>query len=180
MPGVPVTAEVIETDRLRLTPLVPADADAMVEVLGDVRMHTFTGGAPLSQAQLQDRYRRLAVGHSADRSQLWWNWIVRVAADGEPVGTVQATVTSDHSSAAVAWEVGVRWQGRGFASEAAVALVDWLIVVGVPTIEAFIHPDHVASAAVARRAGLESTGEVVDGEVRWLRSSSGHLPSRGP
>ena len=34
----------IVTSRLTLTPLVEEDAEAMVEVLGDVRMYEFTGG----------------------------------------------------------------------------------------------------------------------------------------
>ena len=36
----------IETARLVLTPLVASDAEAMVDVLADERMHEFTGGHP--------------------------------------------------------------------------------------------------------------------------------------
>lgn len=38
------------------------------------------------------------------------------------------------------------------------------------TVIAHIHPDHLASAAVARAAGLAPTAEMQDGEVRWRRS----------
>jgi len=38
---------------------------------------------------------------------------------------------------------------------------------GVTRIDAHVHPDHAASAAVARSIGLARTGEVVDGEERW-------------
>jgi RimJ/RimL family protein N-acetyltransferase len=152
-----------------LTPLVAADADAMVDVLGDQRMHDFTGGRPLTLDELRSRYKRLAVGHSPDSTELWFNWIVRLDVDGKPVGAMQATVAANDSRADVAWEIGVPWQGRGVASEAATAIVNWLIDHDVFLIRAFVHPDHVASARVAARAGLEPTSEIVDGEVLWCR-----------
>jgi RimJ/RimL family protein N-acetyltransferase len=80
---------------------------------------------------------------------------------------VQATVAADGLLADVAWEVGVPWQGRGIASEGAGALVGWLVERGVADIRACIHPQHEASAAVAARAGLAATSDVVDGEVVW-------------
>ena len=71
--------------------------------------------------------------------------------------------------AEVAWVVGVPWQGHGYASEAAAALVDWLAQTGVATVIAFVHPGHAASSAVARRIGLGPTEELVDGELVWRR-----------
>lgn len=38
---------------------------------------------------------------------------------------------------------------------------------GVRTVTAHIHPAHLASAAVARAAGLAPTDEWQDGEIRW-------------
>jgi RimJ/RimL family protein N-acetyltransferase len=85
------------------------------------------------------------------------------------VGAMQATVATDRSSGDVAWEVGVPWQGQGIASEAAAAVVEWLVGEGVRTIVAHIHPAHHASARVAARAGLSPTTDVVDGETVWRR-----------
>jgi len=85
---------------------------------------------------------------------------------GELVGTVQATVTG--SAAELAWVVAVPHQGRGFAREAATAVRDRLRDDGVTRFTAHIHPDHVASAAVARALGLSSTSTLVDGEIRWI------------
>jgi RimJ/RimL family protein N-acetyltransferase len=167
--GDPLTPSTLVTDRLTLDPLVAADADAMFSVLDDERMHEFTGGHPLTLDELRSRYERLAVGHSADTSELWFNWIVRTTVDSSPVGVMQATVAADGSSAEVAWEVGVSWQRRGIASEAARAVVTWLVEHDVPVIRACVHPDHTASQRVAARAGLEPTNELDDGEVVWQR-----------
>jgi RimJ/RimL family protein N-acetyltransferase len=165
----PPAASTIVTSRLTLTPLVEEDADTMVEVLVDERLYEFTGGRPLTLSELRLRYQRLAVGHSSAHTEMWLNWIVRMTVDERPVGAMQATIAADGSSADVAWEVGVPWQGRGIASEAATAVVEWLLDHNVPLIRALIHPEHGASARVAARAGLEPTTEIVEGEVVWHR-----------
>jgi RimJ/RimL family protein N-acetyltransferase len=162
---------VIRTERLELSPLREDDATEMAVVLGDERLHEFTGGSPASADQLRDRFRRLAAG-SGRPDQTWLNWIVRLAATGEAVGTVQATVTADgdRRTASVAWVIGVPWQDAGFASEAATALVAWLSGAcgpGAAAITASIHPRHHASERVAGRAGLVSTDREGDGERVW-------------
>jgi RimJ/RimL family protein N-acetyltransferase len=165
----PSDAGVIETERLVLQPLRSEDADDMVDVLADERLHEFIGGRPQTLDELRDRYRRLAAG-SPHADQVWLNWIARRRSDAQAVGTVQATLTDRQGTwtAEVAWVVGVDFQGRGFASEAAQALVAWLQHRGVATVEAHIRADHGASAAVATRAGLRPTADEVDGEQVWI------------
>jgi RimJ/RimL family protein N-acetyltransferase/GNAT superfamily N-acetyltransferase len=164
--------ENLATARLELVPLRPADADAMVAVLGDERLYTFTGGRPPSLDELRGRYQRMATGRSADGTEEWRNWIIHSRADDQLVGTVQATIHQQEASADVAWVVGTPWQGHGFASEAAGAVVGWLEARGVTTITAHVHPDHHASAAVAAKIGLLATGEIEDGEQVWRRTIS--------
>jgi RimJ/RimL family protein N-acetyltransferase len=141
-----------------LEPLRVHHADEMVGVLADPALYAFTGGAPPSQGELQARYAR-QVGHRG-----WLNWIVRQ--QGVAVGTVQATVEGDVAD--LAWVIGTAHQGRGLATEAARAAMSWLRAEGVKTFRAYIHPDHAASAGVARKLGLQPTDVVHDGEIRWL------------
>jgi RimJ/RimL family protein N-acetyltransferase len=159
----------VVTRRLILTTLTVEDADELVHVLGDDRLHEFIGGHPVSLDALRDRYRHLVAG-PAEPSETWLNWIVRVKQDQVAVGTVQATIsarTDGQSSASVAWVIGTRWQNKGYATEAAGALVDWLRSHGVDDVIAHIHPDHHASGLVAERAGLQPTDEQHDGETVW-------------
>ena len=151
-----------------LTPLLVDDADEMVEVLADPALHEFTGGEPATLDQLRDRYRSFVRGSGRD-TELWLNWIVRRRDDDAAIGTLQATVMNpdDKPAAFVAWTTGVDWQGQGYATEATIAVVQWLEDHGVDSILAHIHPDHAASAGVATRAGLRPTEGVVDGEVVW-------------
>jgi len=157
------------TEWLDLEPLVAEHAAELGPLLDDVALHKFTGGKPLSPADLAARYARLAHRRSPDGSQLWGNWVMRVRATGVAAGTVQATVPAagpDAGPALVAWVVAGQAQGRGYAKEAACSLVlrlhesGWLVV-------AYIHPGHLASQHVARAAGLSPSSEFQDGETRW-------------
>jgi RimJ/RimL family protein N-acetyltransferase len=156
----------ITTERLRLDPLQVEDADEMVAVLDDERLHEFTGGRPATLAELRTHYGRLLAG-SPNTEEVWLNRIVRRGRDSQAVGTVQATLRDGGETALVAWVIGLEWQKQGFASEAARALVDWLREQGVHQFVARIHPAHVASGEVAARAGLEPTEEEVSGEQVW-------------
>ena len=108
---------------LSLVPLAVADADEMVGVLSADALYAFTGGSPPGLDELRKRYARLTVGRSPDGSQEWCNWIVRREVGGQAVGYVQATIMDGGARAGIAWVIGLDWQGRGYASEAARALV---------------------------------------------------------
>ena len=160
--------EVIGTERLILLPLRPEHAEEMTGVLSDPALYAFIGGAPPELRGLRSRYERWASG-SPDPGVSWCNWVVESRADDCLTGTVQATVTHSAAgdSAEIAWIVGTAWQGRGIATEAARGLVSWLRSRPVREVVAHVHPEHLASAAVARAAGLAPTDRMHDGEVRW-------------
>ncbi|MFD3530064.1 GNAT family N-acetyltransferase [Streptomyces sp. NPDC058664] len=168
-----VPTAIVRTARLDLVPLAVAHADEMAGVLADPALHTFIGGAPLTAPELRARYERLVAG-APDPATVWANWVVRLRAEGRLTGTVQATVTDGGRAAEIAWVIGTDWQGRGIAREAAEGLVGLLVERGVRTVVAYVHPDHTASAAVARAAGLAPTDRVEDGEIRW----EGPAPAR--
>ena len=151
-----------------LVPLQAEDADELCDVLDDDRLHEFIGGRPASRLELHDRFVLLAAG-SPRAGETWLNWVVRRRFDSQAVGTVQATIRSvdGEKIARLGWMIGVKWQNQGFASEAAVALVQWVRRQGVEDIGANIHPDHEASAMVAARAGLRQTEEEFEGERVW-------------
>jgi RimJ/RimL family protein N-acetyltransferase len=151
----------VRTARLTLEPLRVEHATEMVAVLADPRLYEFIGGAPPSEDELRAAYAR-RVAHPG-----WLNWIVR--ADANAIGAVQATVTGQ--VAELAWVIAPAHQGRGLATEAARAVQEHLRAQGITEFQAHIHPDHPASAAVARRLGLEPTDIVQDREVRWVGRS---------
>lgn len=161
--------EPIPSKRLRLEPLTTGHAAEMVNVLADPSLYEFIGGKPPTLEQLQRRYAAQVVGHSTDKSQWWLNWIVALSDPRRPIGYVQATVErrADALEANIAWVISPHFQGRGLASEAAAAMIRWLTAGGVERFVAHVHPNHPASAAVARNLDLRPTEVVEDGEVRW-------------
>lgn len=159
----------LRTARLVLTPLEVNDADEMVGVLADVALYRFTGGEPPTVEQLTRRYQRQVAG-SLDPGEQWHNWIVRLASTNAAIGTVQATVTQGRAD--IAWLIGVAWQNRGYASEAASSMCTWLRGQGVFDLAAHIHPDHEMSGRVAIAVGLRRT-PVIDAEGECVWSSVG-------
>lgn len=159
-----VTPE-LATERLVLSPLSEDDAREMVGVLSDAALYRYTGGRPPDLDELRVRYRNQVAG-PRDSDEVWHNWVMRLAGARGAIGFVQATVQGDHAD--VAWVVAPAWQRRGYATEAARAMCDWLESDGVRSLTAHIHPDHVASNVVAERLGLTRTGEMdADGEAVW-------------
>ncbi len=140
-------------------------------MLAGDELYTFIGGTPPTLDELRAQYEHQAAGHSADGTEAWHNWIIRPRPDGQAVGFVQATIREDRRQAEIAWVVGLKWHGRGYATEASLAVVASLEALGVMRITANIGPGHVASESVARRIGLQPTNEMVDGERVWERNS---------
>ena len=164
------TAETIETVRLTLEPMRVEHAGEMADVLADPRLYEYVGGTPPSAAQLGTRYALQVAGHSPDGRHRWLNWVVRERATGAAVGTVQATVNivDAPKEAEIAWVIGTAYQRRGYATEAAGAMVAWLRSQGTATVIAHIHPGHEASMGVARHLGLTATDVIEGGETRWV------------
>ncbi|MFJ6567707.1 GNAT family N-acetyltransferase [Streptomyces sp. NPDC091292] len=168
-PRIPATE--LATRRLDLLPLQVEHADEMAGVLSDPALHTFIGGAPEPPDALRARYHRMVTG-SPDPAVSWCNWVLRLRDETCLAGTVQATIgpSPDGRQAEIAWVVGTRWQGRGLAKEAAMALTAWLERQPIDVVVAHVHPDHEASAAVATACGLTPTDRTQDGEIRWERT----------
>ena len=168
------TPEPLTAARLMLEPLSVKHATSMVDVLAASSLYDFTGGEKPSLKQLENRYAAQVVGHSEDGSQWWLNWVVIQRDERQPVGFVQATVANDGAQlvADIAWMISPSWQGRGFASEAAQAMLEWLRSRGVHRFTAHIHPANRASMHVAQNQGLCATLSEKDGETRWQTHSS--------
>jgi RimJ/RimL family protein N-acetyltransferase len=163
-----VRAEPLTAPRLELEPLREDHASELARVLDDPALYAFTGGAPSTEDELRVRFARQALERSPDGTRGWLNWVVRDRATHEAVGTLQATVYDDGRIAELAWVIATSRQGEGLATEAAAAVQDALRAEGVTTFVAHIHPGHAASAAVARRLGLQPTQPRDDGEIRWV------------
>ncbi|WMY79703.1 GNAT family N-acetyltransferase [Citricoccus sp. I39-566] len=161
--------ERVESKRVVLDPLTVQHAPEMLPVLADPSIYEFIGGTPPTLEQLHRLYGVQSLGHSDDNAQWWLNWVVCLRRPRRAVGYMQATVERRAGvlEANIAWVISPAFQGRGLATEATASMIVWLTASGVDRYVAYIHPDHAASAAIARKQGLRPTSVVEDGEVRW-------------
>jgi RimJ/RimL family protein N-acetyltransferase len=158
------------TERLALEPVLPAHAAELAPLLDDPGLHEFIGGEPLTEAELEARYQRLATRRSADGEHIYGHWVLRIRDTKAAIGWVEATLPAAGpvaGAAEVAWVLSKPGQGKGYAAEAALSLVERLRAGGWAVV-AYVHPEHRASQRVARETGLRPTDAVVDGEVRWV------------
>lgn len=157
----------LTTARLRLDALRVDDAAEMTAVLSSRELYEFIGGEAPDEANLRRRYQSQTAGSSPDGSQDWLNWIVRIGSSGAAVGYTQASIDRRTATGELSWVIGIDWQGRGYAVEAARAMAEALRAAGTRRLIAHVHPEHGASQRVAAAAGMVATDRTLDGEVEW-------------
>ncbi len=156
----------IPSRRLELVPVTAAHAQAMFPLLAREELYRqIGGGPPESMADLEQWFRLLETRRSPDGEECWLTWILFTEGGRDAVGYVQATIHGGNAD--LAWLVGVPWQGRGYAREAASALVNWLRAHGIGKISAQIKPGYGASEKIAESAGLRPSGQFHEGEEIW-------------
>lgn len=145
--------KILETSRLRLREMVPADLDFVAMMLGnpDVsryyeRRFTRSDAEEWLDRQL-DRYRR--DGHGL--------WLVTDREDDAPLGQVGLALQEVEGERLpeVGWLLHRPFWGRGYATEAGAAVRDaafgrWRY----PRVISLIRPENVPSQRVAQRIGM--------------------------
>ncbi len=95
-----------------------------------------------------------------------FRWAVRLLATGDFVGAVGFNTLGPCSE--YAYHQHPDFWGQGLMTEASQAALGWLrLRPDAREIEAFIDPDNQGSINLARRLGLQPTGETSDGAERY-------------
>jgi RimJ/RimL family protein N-acetyltransferase len=101
----------LHAGHLVLEPQVAGHAAAMFLVLSDPAIYEFENAPPESQCWLEQRFAKLESRHSADGTEQWLNWVIRLPSGGL-AGYVQATVTKKFV-AYIAYEIASKfWRQR--------------------------------------------------------------------
>ncbi|WP_326833909.1 GNAT family N-acetyltransferase [Amycolatopsis rhabdoformis] len=152
----------LTTERLRLRTLTEADTDAVVAVFADPAMSRFFAADFSDPEQARAMVaRRLA--YSGPEGQGHWV-IEHVEHPGEVIGVAHLRPSSELPGevAELGYYIAAKHAGKGFATEAARALVDHgLTTLGLPAVWALVHEDNAASLAVTRRLGFLDVGSGV-------------------
>lgn len=157
-----------ETERLRLEPLCASHAAELFEILSDERMYRFVPqDPPATLAALARRFALLEIRRSPDGGEDWLNWVLRSKSEGGCLGCVQVTIRRD-GRAQLAYELGVLYWGRGFATEACGCVIDALFDDGIPEVWAELDTRNLASIRLLerlrfRRSTLRRNADVFKG-----------------
>lgn len=158
-----MTAPVVETERLRLRGHRLADFEPMLQMWGDAGVTRFIGGKPSTRDEVWSRLLRY-VGHWAVLG--YGYWAVEEAASGTYVGEIgfadfkRDMQPSFEGIPELGWALAPAAQGKGYATEAVRAAVDWgRGHFSGARIVCMISPENAPSIRVAEKCGFRQFGE---------------------
>ncbi len=148
---------IVQTDRLALVELEPADAPFMLALLisrgfidniGDRGIRDLEGAAGYIE-RVRDSYAVNGFGL----------WRCDLKSSGAPIGVCGLVKRDGLEHADVGYALLERFWGHGYATEAAAACLDYgRAVLGLSTIVAIATPANVGSIAVLRKIGMRDAG----------------------
>lgn len=154
-----------------LDALVEGDRASVVALAPFEIPEGFPYGADFADAAGVLRFRRDQLAMDPER----FPWSVRAVVlrdEGRMVGYVNfhgppgVNDIAAPDAAELGWSVFPAERGRGYATEVALALMDWATrVQGVRRFISATTPENAASLRVHKKLGFERTGEVVEGEI---------------
>ena len=150
--------DAMETERLVLRMFRETDTDPYAEMLGDPEVMRFLGGGgPMPRAEAW-RNMAMVLGHWHLRG--YGMWAVEEKASGEMVGRVGCWRPEGWPGLEVGWTLRRSFWGRGYATEAARASMNYAFGALAQTrVISLIAPENVNSIRVAERLGEKPVGE---------------------
>jgi RimJ/RimL family protein N-acetyltransferase len=144
----------LETARLTLRPLAAEDFDAWAAFMATEESR-FIGGPQARSAA----WRGFMTVAGAWAMQGYAMFSVIERASGRWIGRVGPWVPEDWPGTEVGWGLTTDAYGRGYATEAAIATIDWAFdALGWSEVIHCIAPDNEASQRVAARLGAVNRG----------------------
>ena len=155
----------ITSDRLLLRAWRDDDADFLLDLESRWDVVRFLGARPSMMSTREEALasivRRRAVDHPVHGI-----WAITVAADGRPVGNLllkpiplsAGEPSGDREDVEIGWHLHPDAWGRGYATEAAGAVLDDAFSRGLARVLAVTRPENHASQAVCRRLGMTHLG----------------------
>jgi len=117
---------ILTTQRLALEPLQVAHAESLFPGFADERLYDYFDEMPHANiAALRADYARVLAGPRDHPTERWVNYAVRESATDTYLGFIQTSVFPN-DYAYLAYFVFTPYQGKGFAREACVAVLDHL------------------------------------------------------
>lgn len=154
--------ERIAGGRVLLRPPRPSDERGYFELLRDPAVERWLRPPPLRFGDAEIR-ELLAEDVAHWEGAEFGLWALVEAGGGRLIGRagVRRNVIGGEWRNELAWAVAPAWQGRGLATEAALAGRRLAASLRLGEVVAIVLPENLASRRVAEKAGLREDGQVV-------------------
>jgi ribosomal-protein-alanine N-acetyltransferase len=164
--------EVLKTPRLALRHLTEDDAPFVLELLNEPGFIDNIGDRGVRDLEGARRYVTEGPGASYQRNGFGL-WLTALRETGEPVGICGLVKREGLEDADIGYAFLQRFWGRGYAREAAKAVLDHARqVIGLPKVVAITTPGNAGSIAVLEKIGLRFEGLIKlpghDGESSYF------------
>ncbi|WP_372570481.1 GNAT family N-acetyltransferase [Ruegeria jejuensis] len=174
-----VTIPTLETERLTLRAPKMSDFEAYAAFCGSDRSAGV--GGPFTRVQALDRLSAL-IGQWHLRG--YGRWMIADNASDEPLGVAGLFYREDWPEPEIAWSVFASAEGRGIATEAALASRTYAYdVLGWETVISCMMSDNARSVAVAKRMGARPEAPIqhpLFGEMQvWRHLSPDQIENGG-
>ena len=155
---------VLTTERLVVRQKRPEDAVALHGVFGDPEVMRHLGG-PMGTPARTEAFVAQHIAHQELHGFSMWSLIER--ASGLLIGDVG--YLAYEGGVEIGWHLRRAAWGRGFATEAATACLDYgLTTLGLRTVSAFVEDANTRSIRVIERLGMTLVrSEAGDGVPAW-------------
>lgn len=159
----------LETSRLTLRPFVAEDFDAMHEMRADAEVARYLYQGPLSEDETRQLLTKKISDSAWAREGDWLSAAVVERASGTTVGDIGLEWLSERDrTAEIGFVFDPRHQGKGFATEAAGALIDWAFTsAGIHRVIGRTESRNSASARVLEKLGMRLEAHFVENE--WVK-----------
>ena len=159
--------EPLVTERLRLRLQAEADVDDVYAWKSDPDVARYQLYEPLSR---EDVEKRVAVASTTSRLEDAGDWIelaIELTAESRVIGSIYFTLTQD-SGAEIGWALTAAYHGRGYAREAATAVLELAFGrLELHRVVAELDPRNAASIRLCERLGMRHEAQFV--ENMWFK-----------
>jgi RimJ/RimL family protein N-acetyltransferase len=155
----------LETERLVLRPYEAGDFDFLYRLQSDPEVVRWLYNDTRDEAETRTLLERKVA---ATELREEGDWMACVVVADAPIGDVGFHwLSREHRTGEIGFMFDPHTQGRGYATEAARALVDWAFAAGFHRVIGRTEARNAASARVLEKLGMRLEGRLVENE--WVK-----------
>lgn len=163
------TFPTLRTPRLILREIVPSDADAILNIRGDIRVTRLNSGIPMqSLDEARDLIEKAQQAYD-DHRRIDWGIVLETAPDAGVIGRIGYNYwLRQDRRASIGYDLGYAFWGKGIMTEAVRAVVRFgFEQMSLNRIEADTDSENYGSMRVLEKAGFQREGIQREQYFEW-------------